>query len=310
MQTLWQDLRFGARMLLKQPGFTLIAGLTLALGSGANTAAFSLLHTVLIQPLPYRDAGRVLFAMGWNVQRDELRFRVAAADFEDRRAPCSSFEQAAGYRYWSVNLMGQGEPERLPGYHVTANLFQLLGVEPLLGRTFQPDEDKPGAAKVAVLSQGLWQRRFGVVNDVRHLDPATPPRPESYLPLEQAPLPALTLTARTSGAPEAMMTAVRERLRALDANLPLYNVPAMEQIVARSLFTPRLTTNVMLMFGGVALLMATIGLFGLISYAVSQRTHELGIRLALGATTRDVLRGCDRRFGHPSQRKGKCRKGK
>jgi putative ABC transport system permease protein len=161
MESLLQDLRFGARMLLKNPGFTLIAVGALALGIGANTAIFSLIHTLLIQPLPYRDAGRVLFAMGWDVRRDQQRFQVSAADFQDWRAQCGAFEQAAGYRYWDVNLTGAGEPERVQGYHVTANLFALLGVEPKLGRAFRPDEDKPGAPKVAVLSHGLWRRRFG-----------------------------------------------------------------------------------------------------------------------------------------------------
>src|SRR5262249_37220076 len=161
MGGLLQDLRFGVRMLLKQPGFTLIAVLTLALGIGANTAIFSLIHTLLIQPLPYRDAGRVLFAMGWDMRRDQVRFQVSAADFQDWREQCGAFEQAAGYRYGSVNLTGAGEPERVQGYYVTANLFTLLGVEPWLGRAFQPGEDQPGAPKVAVLSHGLWQRRFG-----------------------------------------------------------------------------------------------------------------------------------------------------
>jgi putative ABC transport system permease protein len=129
------------------------------------------------------------------------------------------------------------------------------------------------------------------VSDVRHgPDLATPARAESYVPLEQSPIAALTLAVRTNGAPAGLMAAVREQLRALDANLPLYNVQTMEQVMARSLFGQRLATSVMLTFGGVALLLATVGLFGLISYAVSQRTHELGIRLALGATTRDVLR--------------------
>ena len=156
-----QDLRYGVRMLLKRPGFTLVAILTLALGIGANTAIFSMIHSLLIQPLPYRDAGRVLFAMGWDVRRDQMRFQVSAADFQDWRTQCNAFEQAAGYRYWSVNLTGVGEPERVQAYFVTANLFALLGVEPWLGRVFQPGEDRPGASKVAVLSHGLWQRRFG-----------------------------------------------------------------------------------------------------------------------------------------------------
>src|SRR5262245_19196555 len=166
MESFKQDLRFSARMLLKQPVFALIAVITLALGIGANTAIFSLIHTLLIQPLPYRDAGRVLFAMGWDVRRDQMNFQVSAADFQDWRAQCGAFEQAAGYRYWDVNLSGVGEPERVQGYYVTANLFTLLGVEPILGRTFQPDEDKPGAPKVAVLSYGLWQRRFGAQRSV------------------------------------------------------------------------------------------------------------------------------------------------
>jgi putative ABC transport system permease protein len=161
-----QDLRFGVRMLFKHPGFSLIAVLTLALGIGANAAIFSLIHALLIQPLPYRDAGRVLFAMVWDMQRDQRRFHGSAADFQDWRTQCSAFEQAAGYSYWSVNLTGAGEPERVQGYFVTANLFALLGVEPFLGRAFQPGEDRPGPPKVAVLSHGLWQRRFGAERGV------------------------------------------------------------------------------------------------------------------------------------------------
>ncbi len=163
---MFQDLRYGARMLLKQPGFTLVAVLTLAMGIGANAAIFSLIHTLLIQPLPYRDAGQVLFAMGWDVRRDQMRFQVSAADFQDWRSQCTAFEQAAGYRYWSVNLTGAGEPERIQGYFVTSNLFTLLGVEPMFGRAFRTDEDQPGAPKVAVLSHALWQRRFGADRSV------------------------------------------------------------------------------------------------------------------------------------------------
>src|SRR5262245_4621363 len=161
MESLLQDLRYGARMLMKRPGFTLIAVLMLALGIGASTAMFSLIHTLLIEPLPYRDADRVLFVAGWNLRRNQLVLNVSAADFRDWRAESGVFEQVAGYRYWNANITGGSTPERVQGYRVTANLFTLLGIEPMLGRTFLPEEDKPGAQRVAVLSHRLWQRRFG-----------------------------------------------------------------------------------------------------------------------------------------------------
>ena len=161
MGTLWQDLRYGARMLTRNPGFTAVAVLTLALGIGANTAIFSVINAILLRPLPYHDPGRVMFVLGWDLRRDAMRFNVSFPDFLDLREQNQVFDQMAAHRYWSVNLTGLEQPERLQGYRVTTNVFSLLGIEPFLGRTFLPDEGQPGTNRVVVLNHGLWKRRFG-----------------------------------------------------------------------------------------------------------------------------------------------------
>ncbi|MGH9838269.1 MAG: ABC transporter permease, partial [Blastocatellia bacterium] len=162
MQTLWQDLRYGALMLLKQPGFTLIAVVTLALGIGANTAIFSVVNAVLLQPLPYGEPDRLVWIWG-NIRNGGNRASVSPPDFLDYRAQQQRFEQfGASFTISSpVNLTSGGEPERLNGRVVTANYFDVLGVRPLHGRAFKTEEEQFGRHRVAVLSHGLWVRRFG-----------------------------------------------------------------------------------------------------------------------------------------------------
>src|ERR687896_517032 len=142
MGTLLQDLRFGARMLLKNPGFTLVAVLTLALGIGANAAIFSVVNAALLRPLPYRDAERLTLLYETDT-RGEAIFPAAPANFLAWRGGAHSFEDLAALsnKGWSSNLTGAGEPERLQGFQVTANLFPLLGVQALMGRTFLTEED-------------------------------------------------------------------------------------------------------------------------------------------------------------------------
>src|SRR5215510_10086978 len=159
METLWQDIRFGTRMLLKHPGVTIIVIVTLALGIGANTAIFSVVNAVLLRPLPYTESDRLVFLNEKSQVLDEMS--VAYPNFIDWRAQNHSFEKIAVYNRQSYNLTGVGEAERIVTGQVSADLFPILRVEAALGRVFTNDEDQPGTTPVVVLSYPLWQRRFG-----------------------------------------------------------------------------------------------------------------------------------------------------
>src|ERR1700754_2816064 len=161
MRTLLQDLRFGARVLLKSPGFTAVAVLALALGVAANTAIFSVVQAALIRPLPYRDASRLVTVWEYNFARNKHQNVISPANFLDWQEQSKSFEDMAAYSDWHVNLTGGGEPVEVPVQYSTPNLFGILGVRPILGRDFTPDDAKPDAPDVVVLGYGLWQRRFG-----------------------------------------------------------------------------------------------------------------------------------------------------
>jgi putative ABC transport system permease protein len=161
LETLFQDLRFGARMLFKNPGFSLIAVVTLALGIGANTAIFSVVNAVLLRALPYPEPGRLVRFYEINPGRGWLDFAASAPNFGDWRKQQSVCEQLAAYEFNTFNFTGSGEPERVAALRVTANLFSVLGVEPAHGRNFLPEEEQSGRNHVAILSDGLWQRRFG-----------------------------------------------------------------------------------------------------------------------------------------------------
>jgi putative ABC transport system permease protein len=162
----WLDLRYAFRVLIKNPGFTLVAIIALALGIGANSAIFSVVNTVLLRPLPYKDPDRLMMVWEDSSRHGYPRDTPAPANFIDWRDQNQTFEGLAAIADTTLNLTGNGDPERLEGRRVSANLFPLLGVEPQLGRTFTPDEDKPGNQRVVVLSHSLWQRRFAGGNNV------------------------------------------------------------------------------------------------------------------------------------------------
>jgi putative ABC transport system permease protein len=157
---LWQDLRFGARMLLKQPSFTLIAVLTLALGIGANTAIFSIVNAVLLRPFPYKEPER-LAILRENISGG-VNSSVSYPNFADWRAQSTLCDSIVAVRAnESFNFTGAGEPERLQGRLVSAEFFSTLGIKPLVGRDFLPEEDRPGATPAVILSYEFWRRRFG-----------------------------------------------------------------------------------------------------------------------------------------------------
>src|ERR1700692_1462109 len=155
MQPLWQDLRYTARTLLANPGFAALAIVVLALGIGANTAIFSVVNSVLLKPLPYREPDRLVVALHGG------QFPVSPLDYLDYKRQVSAFEQMAAAEAWGGSLPGAERTEIVSGIRVTANMMPMLGVAPLLGRVFRPDEDESGAHPVILLSYALWQRRFG-----------------------------------------------------------------------------------------------------------------------------------------------------
>lgn len=155
MTNLWQDLRYGARMLIKKPGFTLVAVVTLALGVGATTAIFSVVNGVLLRPLAYQDPQQIVTLL------NDGRGPVSPANFLDFRANSQSFAEMAAAEAWGGTMTSHDRPEEVAGLRMGDGLFELLGVQPLLGRTLQPEDFQPGRDHMLVLSHKLWQRAFG-----------------------------------------------------------------------------------------------------------------------------------------------------
>lgn len=161
MDTFLQDLRYSFRTFIKSPGFTAVAVIALGLGIGANTAIFSVVNALLLKPLPYKDADRLVLIWHAYPKLNLDQASISAPSYIEYRDMTSSFEQVATATEWNVNLTGGGEPERLQGARISYNLFSTLGVQPFQGRSFLAEEDQPGRNNVVVLSYGLWQRRFG-----------------------------------------------------------------------------------------------------------------------------------------------------
>jgi predicted permease len=158
IDTLSQDLRFGARMLVKSPGFTFVAALTLALGIGASTAIFSVVEGVILSPLAYRDPDRLV--MVWQRNPEGHRISLSLPDFEEWQRHDAGFQQIAGARWYPFNLTNPGTPEHIAGYQVSSGFFKLLGAQLYLGREFLPEEDRPAGPRVAIINDRLWKDRF------------------------------------------------------------------------------------------------------------------------------------------------------
>jgi predicted permease len=160
LEELWKDARHGARMLLKTPGFTAAAALTLALGVGANTAVFSVVYATLLKPLPYPEAERI-YGVEVVIPERSLSFAGRIQDYLEWRKAAPAFSAVAALQQGGWNLTGNGEPEGVGGARVSVNFFDFLGAPPAHGRGFAPEEETPGADRVVVISDALWRRRYG-----------------------------------------------------------------------------------------------------------------------------------------------------
>ena len=310
------DLRYALRMMNKHRLFTGVAVLALGLGIGANTAIFSVINAVVLRPLPYHDPDQLV-----TVLHDGAK-PVAPANYIDVAQQNQSFESIAAAQWWEPNLTGRDEPEHLRGLQLTARMFQVLGVSPALGRTFNADEDQPGRERVVVLSNRLWQRRFagdpqvvgrqitldgesytviGVMPPEFQFAPFWATRAELWSPLNLAPRAnnrggqSLRVFARlkpgvTRSAAQADVATIFRRLEQefpqTNKGLALSVEPLHEQVVGKT--RPAL----LILFGAVSfvLLIACANVANLMMARATSRQKEIALRTALGASSSRIAR--------------------
>ncbi len=321
MNTLFQDIRYGARMLLKTPAMTAIVILALALGIGANTAIFSVINAVVLRPLPFDHPEQLLFLNERSPVLDEMS--ISYPNFTDWRDQNHVFEKIGVYNRNSYNLTGYGEAERILTGQVSADLFSALRVHAGIGRLFTNDEDKPGAAPVVVLSYALWQRRFGGQNSILNQtltlngksytvigvmpqDFAFPTRVEMWVPVGQLSgdpnwqqrgnHPGLYGVARLKpGATQAQAQADMNNIAAnLQQQYPDSNTNDGVRIrtLMEVLVGDTVKSTLWILFGAVAfvLLIACANIANLLLARATSRKKEMAIRAAMGASRWRIAR--------------------
>jgi len=325
LEHLWQDLRFAFRVLTKQPGFTIIATATLALGIGVNTAIFSIINAVLLRPLPYPDAHQIVFlAQADKTNPQTGTFSVSFPDYEDWRRDSTVFQHLALSRVESATLsdIPGRNPEQIPSALVTANFFPLIGMQPKIGRTFTEEEDRVGGPLLAVISERLWKRAFqqdpeiigknitiqsqaATVIGVMPAEMTSPQSVDAWLPMmrrtnngawsKREIHPWLFAWGRLK--PDATLETARTEMKAIAArieqahadtntNITVSVKPLLENLVGDY------RLNLTLLFGAVVLvlLIACANLANLFASRGAARIREFAIRSAIGARRSQILR--------------------